>query len=406
MSGKKRIRCVIGSETVRMLNLGHPWVIADRYTARWPQAACGSLIELRSESGESMGTALYDPTSRIIARRLSARSIDLDRNWLVSRLEQARQSRNWLDFGDTTVARLVNAEGDCLPGLTVDRYGDYLMVQYYTTAWESHLPMIVSALQEVYAPQGIYGKYRPQETRKLSAGKKGRPPQSRLLAGQTAPTGLTVRENGLLYRVDLIKDLHTGLFHDQRKNRLEFRRLAAGCRVLNLFAYTGAFSVAAAAGGAVQVTSVDAAGRYLDWACDNFRLNEITPEGHEFITGDCFVELDRLAKAGRSFDVILMDPPSFSTTRKSRFSTSGGTADLVQKTLRPLNPGGLLVTSSNLQKMSLESYLKELRKGSLAVGRHLQVVSVSGQADDFPFTVSFPEGNYLKYVVSVVQDKT
>jgi 23S rRNA (cytosine1962-C5)-methyltransferase len=225
------------------------------------------------------------------------------------------------------------------------------------------------------------------------------------LTGQAAPVDLTVRENGLLYRVDLIKDLHTGLFHDQRKNRLEFRRLAAGCRVLNLFAYTGAFSVAAAAGGAVQVTSVDTAGRYLDWACDNFRLNEITPEGHEFITGDCFVELDRMAKAGRFFDVILMDPPSFSTTRKSRFSTSGGTADLVQKTLRLLNPGGLLVTSSNLQKMSLENYLKELRKGSLAVGRHLQVVSVSGQADDFPFTASFPEGNYLKYVVSVVQDK-
>jgi 23S rRNA (cytosine1962-C5)-methyltransferase len=112
-----------------------------------------------------------------------------------------------------------------------------------------------------------------------------------------------------------------------------------------------------------------------------------------------------MAKAGRFFDVILMDPPSFSTTRKSRFSTSGGTADLVQKTLRLLNPGGLLVTSSNLQKMSLENYLKELRKGSLAVGRHLQVVSVSGQADDFPFTASFPEGNYLKYVVSVVQDK-
>ncbi len=405
MSGSKRIRCIVGSETVRMLNLGHPWVIADRYTSRWPQVKCGSLIELMSESGESMGTALYDSDSRIIAKRLSAKVVELDRNWLVARLEQAQKSRNWLDFGDTTVARLVNAEGDGLPGLTVDRYGDFLMVQYYTSAWEGYLPLLATALQEVYAPQGIYSKYRPQETRKLAAGKKGRPPQGRLLAGQAAPADLTVRENGLLYRIDLAKDLHTGLFHDQRKNRLEFRRLAAGCRVLNLFAYTGAFSVAAAAGGAVQVTSVDAAGRYLDWACENFRLNEITPEGHEFITGDCFVELDRLAKAARSFDIILMDPPSFSTTSKSRFSTSGGTADLVQKSLRLLTPGGLLVTSSNLQKMSLENYLKELRKGSLAVGRQLQVVSVSGQSDDFPFTASFPEGNYLKYVVSVVQDK-
>ncbi len=405
MSKSKHIRCTIGSETVRMLNLGHPWVIADRYTSRWPQVASGRLIELMSEGGESLGTALCDPDSRIIARRLSAKVIELDRKWLVSRLEQAQRSRNWLDFGDTTVARLVNAEGDSLPGLTVDRYGDFLMVQYYTSAWEGHLPLIASALQEVYAPQGIYSKYRPQETRKLAAGKNKRPPQGRLLAGSAAPADLTVRENGLLYRIDLVKDLHTGLFHDQRRNRLEFRRQAAGCRVLNLFAYTGAFSVAAAAGGAEQVTSVDAAGRYLDWACENFRLNEISPQGHEFITGDCFVELDRLAKAGRCFDVILMDPPSFSTTRKSRFSTSGGTADLVQKSLRLLTPGGLLVTSSNLQKMSLEAYLKELRKGSLAVGKNLQVVTVSGQADDFPFTTSFPEGHYLKYVVSVVQDK-
>jgi 23S rRNA (cytosine1962-C5)-methyltransferase len=388
-----------------MLNLAHPWVIADRFTSRWPQVSGGRLIELMSEDGESMGTALCDPDSRIIARRLSAKVIALDHQWLVSRFEQAQKMRNWLDFGETTVARLVNAEGDRLPGLTVDRYGDFLMVQYYTSAWEGYLPLIASALQEVYAPQGIYSKYRPQETRKLAAGKNKRPPQGRLLAGSAAPTNLTVSENGLLYRIDLVKDLHTGLFHDQRQNRLEFRRQAAGCRVLNLFAYTGAFSVAAAAGGAVQVTSVDAAGRYLDWACENFRLNEISPEGHEFITGDCFVELDRFAKAGRGFDVILMDPPSFSTTRKSRFSTSGGTADLVQKSLRLLTPGGLLVTSSNLQKMSLEAYLKELRKGSLAVGKSLQVVTVSGQADDFPFTTSFPEGNYLKYVVSVMQDK-
>jgi len=405
VSSRKPLRCIVGSETVRMLNLGHPWVIADRYTSRWPQAACGSLIELVSEGGESLGTALVDPGSRIVARRLSSTVIDFDQSWLVARLEQARMSRKWVAFGDTTVARLVNAEGDGLPGLTVDRYGDFLMVQYYTEAWERHLPLLATALQDVHAPQGIYSKYRPQETRKLTAGKKSRPPQGRLLAGMAAPVDLVVRENGLLYHVDLVKDLHTGLFHDQRQNRLDFHRLAAGCRVLNLFAYTGAFSVVAAAGGALQVTSIDAAGRYLDWAQKNFRLNAIAPEAHEFVTGDCFVELDRLARTERRFDMILMDPPSFSTTGKSRFTTSGGTAELVQKALKLLTPGGLLVTSSNLQKMTLTDYLKELRKGSLAAGRHLQVVKVSSQAEDFPFTASFPEGHYLKYVVSVVQDK-
>lgn len=405
MSVYKHPRRTISSETVRMLNLGHPWVISDRITSNWPKTECGSLVELVSEKGDSMGTALCDPGSRIVARRLSSSVVKLDHHWLAKMLTQAQTSRRWLDFGDTNVSRLINAEGDGLPGLTVDRYKDYLMVQYYTTAWEKHLEALSSALQEVYSPTGIYCKHRPQETRKLSSGKESRAPQGWLLAGNPAPQDLTVRENGLNYRVDLVKDLHTGLFHDQRQNRLEFRRQAAGCQVLNLFAYTGAFSVAAAAGGATQVTSVDASGRYLDWARDNFRLNGIDPGKHEFITGDCFVELNRLAKAGRSFDLVFVDPPSFSTTRKSRFTTSGGTAELVQKVLRLMPVGGLLVTSSNLQKMPLEKYLKELRKGSLAVGRHLQVVEVSGQADDFPFSASFPEGHYLKYVVSVVQDK-
>jgi 23S rRNA (cytosine1962-C5)-methyltransferase len=388
-----------------MLDLGHPWVIADRYTARWPKAEPGSLVELVTEKKQSLGTALYDPGARIVARSLSRSVIELDRSWVVACLARAVRSRSWIDLGDTNVTRLVNAEGDGLPGLTVDRYGDYLVVQYYTQAWERHLPTIAAALQEVYAPSGVYVKFRTQETRKLAAGKTKIPAHGRLLAGAAAPDDLCVRENGLLYRVDLVKDLNTGLFHDQRLNRLEFRRLSANCRVLNLFAYTGAFSVAAAAGGAIQVTSVDVSGRYLDWARKNFHLNDIATENHEFVTGDCFAELDRLQKSGRRYDIVLMDPPSFSTTRKSRFTTSGGTAELVKNALGLLNEGGLLVTSSNLQKMSLESYLKELRKGSLAGGCHLQVIKIAGQSEDFPFLTGFPEGNYLKYVVSVVQKK-
>ncbi len=405
MSESKLVRCPVGPETARMLGLGHPWVIADRFTARWPKAPCGALVELVGEQGGALGTALLEPGARIVARLLSPARVQLDRAWLAGRLRQACMSRLWRDSGDTTVQRLVNAEGDALPGLTVDRYGDFLMVQYFTPAWERHLPEVAAALQEVHAPQGIYAKYRPQETRKLASGGQEKAPLGRLLAGVPAPADLTVRENGLVYRVDLVNDLHTGLFHDQRGNRLNFRRFAAGRTVLNLFAYTGAFSVAAAAGGASRVTSVDAAGRYLDWARDNFRLNDIDPGAHEFITGDCFIEIERLARAGRTFDVVFMDPPSFSTTRSSRFTTSGGTAELVQKVLGLLPVGGLLVTSSNHQKMLLSDYLKELRKGAVAAGRRLQVIEVAGQADDFPFTASFPEGNYLKYVVSVVQDE-
>jgi 23S rRNA (cytosine1962-C5)-methyltransferase len=153
------------------------------------------------------------------------------------------------------------------------------------------------------------------------------------------------------------------------------------------------------------VTSVDASSRYLGQARRNFELNDIAPAAHEFVAGDCFTELDRFKREGRRYDIVLMDPPSFSSTRRSRFATGGGTAGLVEKALGLLDSGGLLITSSNLQKMGLAEYLKELRRGSLAADRTLQIVEVAGQAPDFPFLPTFPEGQYLKYLVSVVKEK-
>ena len=394
----KPMRCIVGPETVRMLQLGHPWVIADRYTARWPRGECGALVDLADEGGQFLGTALLDPGARVVARLLGAGPVSLDAGWIGSRLVAAAELRRWLDLGDSTAWRLVNGEGDGLPGLTIDRYGEHLLVQYYTRAWEPHLPAVVAALMDYCRPRGVYAKFRPQQTRTVGAEAAGR-----LLAGTRAPEPLTVVEHGLRYRVDLVNDLHTGLFLDQRDNRRAFRDLSAGQRVLNLFAYTGAFSVAAAAGGAVQVTTIDVAPRYLDRARENFRLNDLDPGAHEFIAGDCFAELEKLARNGRRFDVVLMDPPSFSTTRDSRFTTSGGTAELVQRALGLLPPGGLLVTSSNHQKVDLADYLKELRRGALAAGRELRVIETAGQGGDFPYPVTFPEGRYLKYVVSVAE---
>jgi 23S rRNA (cytosine1962-C5)-methyltransferase len=178
-------------------------------------------------------------------------------------------------------------------------------------------------------------------------------------------------------------------------------RRAKGKRVLNLFAFTGAFSVAAAAAGAKQVTSVDVSTTYLKQAQENFSINRLNPKRHEFIVGDVFKELAKMAKEGRRFDIILFDPPSFSTTNKSRFSTHGGTARLVAETLPLLEKGGLLISSSNHQKVEMTAYLKELRRGALQVGRELRTIYRGGQPEDFPCPVTFPEGSYLKYVISV-----
>ena len=246
MQKKQRM---VGPESVRMVELGHPWIIADSYTKRWPAGKAGDLVELTDEKGRFLATALLDPADRIVARVLGRERMRLDRTWLMKRLQAALQLRQaHADLGDTDAYRLVNGEGDGLPGLTVDCYGDYLMVQLYCAGWRPHLPAVIQVLQELLTPAGIYEKSRPQKTRELEAASDTKK-YGRLMAGTPAPDPLQVRENGLNFLVNLEQGLNTGLFLDQRKNRRDLMARARGKRVLNLFAYTGAFSVAAAAAG-------------------------------------------------------------------------------------------------------------------------------------------------------------
>jgi 23S rRNA (cytosine1962-C5)-methyltransferase len=392
---------IVGAESVRMIELGHPWIIADPYTKKWPSGEAGDVVELTDGSGRFLATALLDPRDRIVARVLSRQHMRLDLGWLKKRLQAAvALRRDHANLSDSNAYRLVNGEGDGLPGLTVDCYADYLMVQIYCAGWRKHLKLVTQALQDLLSPVGIYEKTRPQKTRELEA-ESDTKKYGQLLAGNPAPESLQVLENGLSYQVSLERGLNTGLFLDQRKNRLELVPRVKGKRFLNLFSYTGAFSVAAAAAGASLVTSVDASPGYMEIARSNFDLNRLNPKRHEFLVGDCFAILDELARKQKVYDVILMDPPSFSTTSKSRFTTRGGTSDLVAAALKILKLGGILITSSNHQKVDVAEYLKELRRGALQEGSTLRVVSLGSQPEDFPYPVSFPEGRYLKYVISV-----
>lgn len=391
----------IGPESVRMLELGHPWIIADGYTKRWPAGRAGQVIELADGQGNFLATALLDPQERIVARVLSRERIRLERAWMTKRLQAAFElRRSHACLVDTDAYRLVNAEGDGLPGLTVDRYGNYLMVQIYCSGWRPYLKLLTQVLNDLLSPQGIYEKTRPQKTRELEAISDTKS-YGRLLAGTPAPQRLEVRENGLNFLVSMEQGLNTGLFLDQRKNRCDLMCRSAGKRVLNLFAYTGAFSVAAASAGAVQVTSVDASPGYTEWARANFGCNRLNPKRHEFIVGECRQVLADLERRGSRYDVVLMDPPSFSTTAKSRFTTRGGTSDLVAAALPLLNDNGLLIASSNHQKVDGADYLKELRRGALQAGNELRVITLAGQPEDFPYPVTFPEGRYLKYALCV-----
>ena len=392
---------VVSPETVRMLELGHPWVIADRFTARWPAGKAGEVVDLCDGSGRFLASALLDPGDRVVARVLARQQVRVDRRWLAARVGKAiglRRTHVLLEETDTY--RIINGEGDAVPGITVDRYGDFLMVQLYTEAWRPYLKLLTEVLRDMIPCRGIYEKTRPRNTRGISGdGEEKR--CGRLLWGEPAADPLEVRENGLRFLVSLVYGLNTGLFLDQRNNRRDIRSRATGKKVLNLFAYTGSFSVAAAAGGAVLVTGVDASPSYTDWARRNFSCNGIDPGRHEFFVGDAFACLEDLRAKGRRYDIIIMDPPSFSTTSRSRFTTRGGTSDLVEAVVPLLEEGGLLVASSNHRKVDIADYLKELRRGALAARSELQVVSVVGQGEDFPYPVTFPEGRYLKYVMCV-----
>ena len=385
-----------------MLELGHPWIIADSYTKKWPPGSLGDVVELTDGKGRFLATALLDPSDRVVARVLARERMRLDRAWLGGRFQAAvALRRDHAGLGnDTDAYRLVNGEGDGLPGLTVDIYGDYLLLQLYCAGWRTHLKTVTQSLLELPRPAGIYEKSRPRNTRELEAVSDTKC-HGKLLAGAAAPPRLQVRENGLNFMVSLERGLNTGLFLDQRNNRKELMTRVRGKRVLNLFSYTAAFSVAAAAAGSSLVTSVDASPTYMEWGKANFGLNRLNPKRHDFIVGDCLEVLADLGRQGKRYDIILMDPPSFSTTAGSRFTTRGGTSDLVAQSLPLLTEGGLMITSSNHRKVELADYLKELRRGALQAGSDLQVISVAGQPADFPYPVTFPEGRYLKYVVSV-----
>jgi 23S rRNA (cytosine1962-C5)-methyltransferase len=386
-----------------MVELGHPWVIADSFTKKWPKSRAGDLLELTDPGGRHLATALSDPEERIVARIISRRKMQPGLGWFKTRIRKAASLRErFVDQAGTDAYRLVNAEGDGLPGLTIDRYAEYLMIQLYGSVWRPHLKLIVQALEELLQPAGIYEKTRPHNTRELEASAASKN-YGRLLAGKPAPAKLPVQENGLNFLVNLERGLDTGLFMDQRKNRSALMGLSPGKRILNLFSYTGAFSVAAAAAGAAKVTSVDVSSSYMERAEENFGANRLNPKRHEFIVGDCFDVLADCLKEKRHFDLVIMDPPSFSTTAKSRFTTRGGTSGLVAAALPLLDDGGILICSSNHQKVDAADYLKELRRGAIQAGCGLQVVSLAGQPEDFPYPVTFPEGRYLKYATCVKQ---
>lgn len=398
-------------EAAFRLRGGHPWVFRDTLGSRPVHAACGEIIDILDLEGAFVGRGIYDTDGAIAVRMLSRdpdESIDVAA--FTRRVRAAAQLRSQVlpattEGGALTAYRVIHGEGDFLPGITVDRYGDFLVIHLYSSALEPHLPVLLDALAEVYHPRGVYlqRRFRP-------LGGEGPREPAELVRGVAAPPEVEVSEGGLRFGVDVTSPLSTGLFLDLRLGRQAVAARARGRKVLNLFSYTGALSIYAAAGGAAEVVSVDLSARAHARARRNLALSGLSEAGHEFITGDVMAVMARMEERRRHFDMVIIDPPAFSHSsssspsrdRDKSFSVQRDYRELVRQSLLLCRPGAQLVCVANAAKFSLEDLMNAIGDGAGRARRFLRVTDHLGLPPDFPIPAGFPEGYYLKVLLGAV----
>jgi len=392
----------LAADIAQRVRAGHPWVYREALGARPLAVEPGTPIDLIDDEGEFVGRGLYDADSAIALRVFSRNpDVAIDAALLAQRVRAAIGLRTRvLDLSRLQATRVVNAESDGLPGIVVDRYGEYFVVQLFTSAVTGLRGALYDALEAEAKPIAIY----EQRRFKSLAGDAPRQPAAELVRGTPAPVELEVVEDDLKFVVDVTAPLSTGLFADLREGRRAVRQWANGRRVLNLFSYTGAISVYAHAGGATEVCAVDVAAKAHARARRNFAASTFDPEKPEHIVGDVFKVLARFVERKRSFDMVVIDPPAFASAAArggKPWSAMRDYAELIAASLEVLVPGGLLVAASSTHKLSLQEFEQALAEGALHAGTRLQVIDRRPLPPDFPTVPGFPEGNYLKFVVCV-----
>ncbi len=363
------------------LKTGHPWVYRNHLPKH--SLATGDWIRVKAGNAEAYG--LFDAEGQIAVRLFG--SAPPEGKWLEQRLRDAAALRAQVIGPETNAYRLLYGEGDFLPGVTADRYERFAVLKSYTES--------VSALQtEVARLLGMSLKLKGVVSRDGG--------ETRALWGQLPPPELTVQENGLKLLANLYDGQKTGLFLDHRDNRQTLSQFTTGKRVLNLFSYTGAFSLYALRGGANHVTSVDIAPAATEDAKRNFALNGFDSDAHTFLSTDVFALLSEYVGRQEQFDVVVLDPPSLARNKKSRFTALRAYTKLNAQALRCILPGGFLATASCTAQVSPEDFRRVLGEAAVSAGVRVQIVHEAGHAADHPVPAGFPEGRYLKFVVARV----
>ena len=346
-------------------------------------------VEVHSQDGNFLGTAYLSQQNKGLGWFISKDKVTFNQAFFETLFRQAKEQRKAYYQDDLTTAfRLFNQEGDGFGGLTVDLYGDYAVFSWYNSYVYQIRKVISEAFRQVFPEVlGTYEKIRF----------KGLDYESAHVYGQEAPDFFTVLENGVLYQVFMNDGLLTGIFLDQHEVRGSLvDGLAMGKSLLNMFSYTAAFSVAAAMGGASQTTSVDLAKRSRELSQAHFQANGISTDDHRFIVMDVFEYFKYAKRKGLTYDVIVLDPPSFARNKKQTFSVAKDYHKLISQSLEILNLGGIIVASTNAANVSRQKFTEQIDKGF--AGRSYQILNKYGLPADFAYNKKDESSNYLKVI--------
>lgn len=373
----------------------HPWIFSGAIREITGSPALGDTVDVLDNRGGWLARAGYSPHSQISARIWTwSESQIVDESFFVQTLRQAVETRSALR-AYTNGIRLVNAENDGLPGLILDNYDGFLVVQFLSAGVERWRKEILAALAQLPGAKGIFER-SDVEVRE----KEGLPPVQGALQGQDPPSRIEIVEGDWKFLVDVRQGHKTGFYLDQRENRTALAglisRSARGKEILNVFSYTGAFAVVAYASGAGHVLNVDSSEAALSLIDEQYARNGIPPAPNGSLSGNAFEVLRKFRDQGRSFDVIILDPPKFAQSQRDVEKAARAYKDINWLAMRLLHPNGYLVSFSCSGLVSEDLFQKILFSASLDAGRDAQILQSLGQPMDHPVRLSFPEGKYLK----------
>ena len=386
------VKCYLKRTRDSRVRSGHPWIFRSDIERVEGAFTPGDVAEVRSANGTFLGRAFYNPNSQISLRMLTQHDESIDGDFFLKRVQEAWAYRKLLC--DTQSCRAVYAESDFLPALIVDKFSGVLVMQCLCLGMEKWKHTLTDILVQVIQPQGIYER-DDVPVRRL----EGMEQVTGLLYGQV-PDRVEMRENGILFSVDVREGQKTGFFLDQKENRAAIAPFCPGARVLDCFCHNGSFSLHAAKYGAQSVLGVDISQEALDVAQGNAQANgfgQVRFEAH-----NCFDHLRALTAAKEQFDLVILDPPAFTKTRSAVESALRGYKEINLRGLRLVKPGGFLVTCSCSQHVHSDMFIDMFNQAARDARRKVRMVEFRTQGHDHPILPAAPETQYLKCIIAQV----